>query len=145
VKVVRALLLAVLALALAIAPAAPCTMGRQSTAHRHIAAAAATHLAHAAGTLGSQNKPDEAGIRGTSLAVPAAAADEGCPGHRHRPKHPPCPATCCPLACQAALPTLPWASITLEFHPSERVLIVQVDGAVDAHPLRIERPPRRQA
>ena len=144
-NVVRALLLAVLALALAIAPAAPCTMGRQSMAHRHMAAAAATPLAHVAGALGSQNEPDEAGIRGISLAVPAAAADEGCPGHRHRPEHPPCPATCCPLACQAALPTLPWASIALEFHASERVLIVQVDGAVDAHPVRIERPPRRQA
>ena len=80
----------------AIAPAAPCTMGRQSMAHRHIAAAAATPLAHAAGALGGQNEPDEAGIRGTSLAVPAAAADGTAPllvGRALRPGHGPCVVT----------------------------------------------------
>lgn len=144
----RALLLAVLALALAIAPAAPCTMGRHAAAHGATAAGVVvpTSHVHPAGARRNQVGPGAAGIHATAHDVPAAVAvDEECSGHRHRPKHPTCPATCCPLVFQAALPTLPWAGVPLDFRPSDRVLIVQEDEVVDAHPLRIERPPRRGA
>ena len=139
------MLFAVLALALAIAPAAPCTMGLQAAAHRHMAVGTAARMPSAEfdAVQRRHEGPGGTGIHATSLDASASVpAEEGCPGHRHRSKHPPCPATCCAFACQAALPALPWVGVPLDYRPSDRVLIVQVDGIVDAHPLRVERPPR---
>jgi hypothetical protein len=144
-NIVRTVLFAVLALALAIAPAAPCTMGRHAAAHRPMAVGMAAQMPRVEldASRRSHDGPGEAGIHAAFLGAPAAApAEEGCPGHRHRSKHPPCPATCCALACQAALPILPWTGVPLDYRPSDRVLIIQEDGVVDTHPLRIERPPR---
>ncbi|WP_331302737.1 MULTISPECIES: hypothetical protein [Methylobacterium] len=144
----RTLLLAVLALALAIAPAAPCTMGRHATMTDRVLAdisGAVPQARHAHTRLVYDGSDDtgHAGIHAGSQDVPAAtASDDGCPGHRHRSKRPACPSPCCTLGCQAALPVAVWLGTPTDYRPSDRVLIVQEDGAVDAHPLRIERPPR---
>lgn len=147
----RALLLAVLAMAVAIAPAAPCTMARHSaTAHRVApdAVRATTHAqpVRALQAPGASEAPGDAGLHAGAQAVPAATAgDDGCPGHRHRAKGPACPAPCCTLGCQVALPAAAWVGAPLDYAPSDRVLILREDGVVDAHPLRIERPPRPAA
>ncbi|MEE7464965.1 hypothetical protein MFUR16E_29110 [Methylobacterium fujisawaense] len=142
------MLLAVLALALAIAPAAPCTMGRHAAMADRVVAEVAGAMSHArhAQTRQGHDRSDGAAFHAGSQDVPAAtAADDGCPGHRHRSKRPSCPSPCCTLGCQAALPVAIWLGTPADYRPSDRVLIVQEDGTVDAHPLRIERPPRRGA
>jgi hypothetical protein len=145
---VRTFLLAVLALALAIAPAAPCTMGGHAAmAGRTLGDVAGTmpHARHAQTRQGhdGSDATGHAGLHAGSHDVPAATTgDDGCPGHRHRSKRPACPSPCCTLGCQAALPVAVWLGTPKDYHPSDRILIVQEDGAVDAHPLRIERPPR---
>lgn len=147
-NIVRTLLLAVLALALAIAPAAPCTMGRHAAMADRVVPEVAGAMSHArhAQTRQGRDGSDDAALHAGSQDVPAATAgDEGCPGHRHRSKRPACPSPCCTLGCQAALPVAVWLGTPTDYRPSDRVLIVQEDGAVDAHPLRIERPPRRGA
>ncbi|AYO83215.1 hypothetical protein ABID82_003360 [Methylobacterium sp. PvP062] len=147
-NIVRTFLLAVLALALAIAPAAPCTMGRPAAAADRALADVAGAMPHArhAQSPRSHDGPDvpgHAGLHAGSQDAPAATAgDDGCPGHRHRSKRPACPSPCCTLGCQAALPAAAWLGMPLDYAPFERVLIVQEDGNVDARPLRIERPPR---
>lgn len=143
----RALMLAALALALAIAPAASCTMGRHATmADRMVADAVAAmpHAYHARAIQGhdASDTPGHARLHAGLQDVPATAADDGCPGHRHRSKHPACPSPCCTLGCQAALSATVWLGTPLDHTLSDRVLIVQEDGAVEAHTLRIERPPR---
>ena len=144
---VRALMLSVLALALAIAPAAPCTMGHRASMLDHIAGASAA-VPHDHHARARQDGGDPEGHGRTALLegaqdLPAATAgDDGCPGHRHRSKRTACPSPCCTLGCQAALPAATWMVTPLVHTVSDRVLIAQEDGTVDAHPLRIERPPR---
>lgn len=144
----RTLLLAVLALALAIAPAAPCTMGRHAPMVDRVLADVSGAMpqarhAHTRQGYDGSDAAGPAGLQASSQDVPAATAgDDGCPGHRHRSKRPACPSPCCTLGCQAALPVAVWLGTPTDYRPSDRVLIVQEDGAVDAHPLRIERPPR---
>lgn len=147
-NIVRTLLLAVLALALAIAPAAPCTMGRHAAmTDRALAdvAGVTSHVRHGQ-TLRSHDGSDtpwHAGLHAGSQDVPAATAgDDGCPGHRHRSKRQACPSPCCTLGCQAALPASAWMGTPLDYTPFDRLLIIQEDGTVDGRPLRIERPPR---
>lgn len=66
--------------------------------------------------------------------------------HQHSQNHhkraAACPATCCPLACQAALPEVPWSGTVLDFRPSDPLGMAREDGVAGPRPVRIERPPR---
>jgi len=162
---VRTVMLAVLASALAwtlawtlawalpIAPGAPCAMGPHAATADHRgseAAAPRSHADHGRASLGP-NTPDSAphaALEAPSEAGPSATAgddDDDCPGRPHRSKRPACPSPCCPLACQAALPMTAWTGTPLEGALADPVLIGRADGAVTAHPFRIERPPRLAA
>lgn len=155
--VLRTLVLFVIALAVAVAPAAPCTMAHAAAAHGHgdhakpaVSPEAGRHVHHHVASRPSATLDDAVATERGSPPIDLTAArstsqESGCPEHRQRVHKGPCPAACCTLAGQAALPTASWSGACLEVHSSDRVLIAQEDGVVDAHPPRIERPPRRGA
>ncbi|MCE4224949.1 hypothetical protein HCU64_14395 [Methylobacterium sp. C25] len=133
---VRTLLLAILAVAVAVAPGAPCTMVKHATAD------------HAAGSARAMTHHDHAAMVAHAGAVQAADTDGGMgpsahQQHKHHEhKRSGCLATCCPLSCQAAMPAQPWSGAVLSFRQSDPVRMDREDVAVDMHPVRIERPPR---
>ncbi|AWN42555.1 hypothetical protein [Methylobacterium durans] len=160
----RTLVFAFLAVAVAIAPAAPCTMTKHAS-RDHAApgvptpsdGAEAPHHNHHPVTDGAEAPSVPAaradGAGGGLDAAPAAGAPDRVSAavphqhHQHAQSHhkraPACPATCCPLACQAALPEVPWSGAVLDFRPSEPLGMAREDGVADPRPVRIERPPRR--
>ena len=146
----RAVLLAVLAMAVAIAPAAPCTMQRHAAAD-HSSAPADPHAYHRRlATLGGADAPAGSAVHadggdGADCHRHASAGQQspGPPGHHKRAAG--CVATCCPLACQAAVPDAPWSGDALSLRPSETLGLTQQDGVAEPRPLRIERPPRYRA
>ena len=151
--VLRAVLLAVLAMAVAIAPAAPCTMKRHAAAdHAAVDQAAApadphTHHRHGAA---SADAPAGAALQADGADGPdcqrhASAGQHHPGGHGHHKRPVSCAATCCPLACQAAVPDAPWSGEALTLRPSEPIGLAQEDGVAQPRPLRIERPPRQRA
>ncbi|KST60009.1 hypothetical protein AO398_03790 [Methylobacterium sp. GXS13] len=154
--VLRTFVLFVVALAVAVAPAAPCTMAHAAAAHRHadhakpaVSPEAGRHVHHDHGEASRPSAPfvnvvaSERGSPAVDLSAARSTSQEpGCPEHRQRAHKGPCLAACCTLAGQVALPTASWSGACLEAHSSDRVLIAQEDGVVDAHPTRIERPPR---
>lgn len=134
----RALLFAILAIAVAVAPAAPCMMARHAAADHPVVQARVIHH-HDHGAMVSH-----AGHADTDQAAYSADETASSP-HQHQHHHKRaagCLATCCPLSCQAAMPTSPWSGAVLSVRPSDPIGMVQEDGVVDAHPVRIERPPR---
>ncbi|KQT70410.1 hypothetical protein ASG51_13040 [Methylobacterium sp. Leaf465] len=144
----RTVMLAVLAFALAIAPAAACTMGRQAAAADRWLSDASARMPHPDPARASRASDTPDSARDAARHAPsqdgpsASAGDDGGPGHRHGSKRPGGPSPCCALGCQAALPTMAGGGPPLEDTPSDRGRIGRADGPVDAHPLRIERPPR---
>ena len=134
-------------MAVAIAPAAPCTMKRHVAAD-HAFAPADPHAHHrhaaASGPAGATVQADD-GQDGPDCHLNAAAGQHkpGTHGHHKRPVS--CAATCCPLACQAAVPDAPWSGEALSVRPSESIGLAQEDGVAEPRPLRIERPPRHRA
>ncbi|ACK81927.1 hypothetical protein [Methylorubrum extorquens] len=145
--VLRAVLLAVLAMAVAIAPAAPCTMKRHAAAD-HAAAQfdPHAHQRHPAVSDGLGLTPDPS-VQTNGEDAPdchrRASAGQDHPGTHGLHKRPVgCTATCCPLACQAAMPDTPWSGEALVLRPSEPLGLAQEDGLVQPRPVRIERPPR---
>ncbi len=147
----RAVLLAVLAMAVAVAPAAPCTMKRHAAAD-HSSAPADQHAYHRRlATLGGAGAPAGSAVHadggdGADCHRHASAGQQqspGTPGHHKRAAG--CVATCCPLACQAAVPDAPWLGDALSLRPSEILGLAQQDGVAEPRLLRIERPPRHRA
>ena len=145
------MLLAVLAMAVAIAPAAPCTMQRHAAADHAAAdqAAADPHAHHRHGA-GSADAPAGAALQADGADGPdcqrhASAGQHHPGGHGHHKRPVSCAATCCPLACQAAVPDAPWSGAALVLRPSEPIGLAQDDGVAQPRPLRIERPPRQRA
>jgi hypothetical protein len=158
----RTLVFAFLAMAVAIAPATPCTMAKHAS-RDHAAVmvptpsdvAAAPHHHHHSDSDTTEASFGPVGFAdaGGSLDVapPAGAPDRTSAAvphqhHQHSQNHhkraAACPATCCPLACHAALPDVPWSGAVLKFRPSDPLGMAQEDGVADPRPLRIERPPR---
>jgi hypothetical protein len=143
------MLLAVLAMAVAIAPAAPCTMQRHAAAD-HAAVDQAPAAPHAQHRPAAADAPAAASGQADGADVPEchrlASAGQHHPGpHGHHTRPAGCAATCCPLACQAALPDAPWSGTALVLRPSEPIGLAQEDGVAQPRPLRIERPPRQRA
>ena len=155
----RAVVFAVLAMAVAIAPAVPCTMKRHAAADHLVAApeAPAPHAHHRHHQASSDDDTaSEVSLRADgdgTLSAPGAAADASAglgpqqpPGTQGQHKRAAgCVATCCPLACQAAVPDAPWSGEALSLRPSESLGLAQQDGVAEPRPLRIERPPRHRA
>ena len=155
------MVLAVLAMAVAIAPAVPCTMKRHAAADHLVVAVKASephahhrhHHARADDDDASSGVSLQAEHGDATLSGSGAAADTstglghqqppGTPGHHKRAAG--CVATCCPLACQAAVPDAPWSGDALSLRPSEILGLAQQDGVAEPRPLRIERPPRHRA
>ena len=140
------MLLAVLAMAVAIAPASPCTMQRHAAAdHAAVDHAPADPHAHHGHAAGSTDAATSVQADGPDCQRHASAGQHhpGAHGHHKRPVS--CAATCCPLACQAALPDAPWSGTALVLRPSEPIGLAQEDGVAQPRPLRIERPPRQRA
>ena len=157
----RAVVFAILAVAVAIAPAVPCTMMRHAAAdHLGVALKASephAHHRHHHARAGNDDASSGVSLQaehGTgTLSSPGAAADASAgPGHQqspgahsHHKRAAGCMATCCPLACQAAVPDAPWSGDALSLRPSETLGLTQQDGVAEPRPLRIERPPRYRA
>lgn len=159
----RTLVFAFLAVAVAAAPATPCTMAKHASRDH---AAFGTPVISGVGEAGHDHH--HAVRDGTEAAIVPSAHVDGAGGdldnaliveatgqasgtfshqqHRntqnHQKRAAACPASCCPLACQAALPEAPWSGIVLDVRPSDPFGMAREDGVAGQRPLRIERPPR---
>jgi len=157
VAIARFLVLSVFALAIAVAPAAQCTTPRHASLADLTVAEPPAYPHDGGWSVGIVPAPDDGDVVGAGAEAISAAAEAAGdipddvapkPSHRHQPQQKraaSCPATCSPLACQAAVPAPPASGAISGLRPAERLRALQEDAVADPHLLRIERPPRRTA